>query len=189
MLLPRLRARALLRALLLPTLVLGWLSLAALRGGYLRQPALDRPPERRPLRARDVHVLDGDTYLVAGRPRWITVRLLGADCPEKAAPWFDGDQEPWAGDAARFSRQALDAAGRIELLSRGEEDERGRLLAHLLVDGDPLAARLVGAGLACPTVERFGEGGFPAQATEVLRRARPPAFEPPWRWRRAHRRP
>jgi len=56
------------------------------------------------------------------------------------------------------------------------------------VDGEPLAALLVEAGLAYPTVERFGDGGFPELAEEVQARARPPGFEDPWRWRRRHRR-
>lgn len=184
----RRRSTTLLRTLGLLAVGTGWLGLAAVRGGYLRQPpgAAERAARagRERLPAAQVLVLDGDTYLVRGR----VVRLLGADCPEKSASWFQGDQEPYATQAQQFARRALDRAARVELLERGEEDARGRLLAHLLLDDEPLAALLVEAGLAWPTVERFGEGGFPAQAVEVLRRSRPAPFEEPARWRRTHRR-
>lgn len=181
-----LRLRSLARALLVPLLLLSWLLLAGGRGGYFGPASPPgATPRRRTLQAHEVRVLDGDTFLVRGE----LVRLLGADCPEKGAAWFRGDQEPWAGRAQAFSAEALRRAGRIELLKAPAGDERGRALAHLLLDGEPLAALLVEAGLAWPTVSRFGDGGYPQLAAEVLRRARRPEFEPPWRWRRAHRRP
>lgn len=180
---PRLRTLA--RTLLVPLLLLTWLLLAGGRGGYFAAATPPRAALRRlTLEAGEVRVLDGDTFLVRGE----VVRLLGADCPEKAAEWFQGDQEPWAGRAAAFSGEALRRARRVELLGAAGPDGRGRALAHLLLDGEPLAAALVEAGLAWPTVSRFGDGGYPELAAEVLRRARRPEFEPPWRWRRAHRR-
>lgn len=47
-------------------------------------------------------------------------------------------------------------------------------------------------GLACPTLVRFGDGGFPVEAARVeaaaqSRRGALP-FRTPWRWRREHRR-
>ena len=132
-----------------------------------------------------LEVLDGDTYRLPGGD---LVRLLSVDTPERGAPWFEGDQEPWASRASDFAQARIARAARLELLTLDERDAHGRLLAHVLVDGEPLAALLAEAGLAAPTVGRFGDGGFPEHARTVLRRARAPAFEPPWRWRRRHRR-
>lgn len=161
--------------------LLAWLSLAARRGGY-GSPAPG--PTERQVRAEAVDVLDGDTFRVEGE----VVRLLGADTPERPAPWFRGDQEPWASRASDLARARIDGAQRVTLLSRGERDARGRLLAHLLLDGEPLAAHLVAAGLAFPTAARYGDGGFPEQAQRVPVLKEPPPFLAPWTWRRRHRR-
>lgn len=177
--------RSALRLLLIVGVAAAWLTLAAARGGYFAAPRVPPPPE--PLLAGDVVVLDGDTFRVRGR----VVRLLGVDCPERAAPWFDGDQEPWASQASELARERIARAGRIDLLrSADPPDARGRELAHLLLDGEPLALALIEARLAWPTVDRFGHGGYPGIAAEIALRARGrrPRFQPPWRWRREHRR-
>lgn len=164
----------------LPVLLLAslWLALAAWRGnfGELTRPRLEALPT--------LEVLDGDTYRLPGGD---LVRLLSVDTPERAAPWFDGDQEPWASRASEFARERIAGAERLELLTLGDRDLHGRLLAHVLVDGEPLAALLAEAGLAAPTLSRYGDGGFPEQARDVAGRSRPLAFELPWRWRRKHR--
>ncbi|MGE0713420.1 MAG: thermonuclease family protein [Planctomycetota bacterium] len=169
------------RAVIVLLLALSWGARAAWRGGYAQAPPVR--PLTEELRAAEVVVLDGDTFRIDGED----VRLLGADTPEKAAPWFQGDQEPWGSRASAFSRRALDRAGRVTLRWRGQRDVYGRRLVHLFVDEEPLAALLVEAALAYPTAGRFGDEGFPEVAAEVARRARSPAFEAPWRWRRAHR--
>lgn len=177
----------------------GSLTLAAARGGWPPPPPPAQPAPRptgadlapatsapgpRVVRG-GVHVLDGDTLRIEGRD----VRLLGADTPERAAPWFDGEQEPWASKATAWTRGALSGARCVEWLPVGV-DERGRTLGHVWVDGRPLAALLVEAGLAYETVSRFGDGGRPdvARAITSVRRRRLD-FEPPWRWRQKHRRP
>ena len=38
---------------------------------------------------------------------------------------------------------------------------------HVVVDGEPLAVRLVRGGFAYPTVRCYGDGGFPALAARV----------------------
>lgn len=175
-------ARTRLRAALGALLVVGWVAAAAVRGGWLRAP-----PGPVEVAARDCVVLDGDTLLVRGR----VVRIVGADTPERAAPWFDGDQEPWASLASARTRAALDAARRIVVVEVGV-DARDRALAHLVLDDRPLAAVLVEAGLARETVTRFGDGGRPDLAAAILAAARiapPPAFEAPWSWRKRHRKP
>jgi len=169
-----------------------WLTLAARRGGWPPPPPVRtaRPataPATRTLRAVQggVFVLDGDTLRIEGQD----VRLLGADTPERAAPWFDGAQEPWASRATAWTRGALSGARCVDWLPVGT-DERGRTLGHVWVDGRPLAALLVEAGLAYETVSRFGDGGRPdvARAITSVRRRRLD-FEPPWRWRQKHRLP
>lgn len=157
-----------------------WL-LAAWRGGAGRAHA---PRVRRWVVPRAaLRVVDGDTLHLGE----LELRLLGADTPERGAPWFRGDQEPWASRASDLVRRELDGAARIELLSRGQRGPYERELVHVVCDGRPLAAELVAAGLAYETISHYGDAGFPAIAEEILRRAQPPPFEPPFRWRRAHR--
>lgn len=179
------RARLLsaLRTLFVLALAAAWLVIAAARGGYF-DPPRSRPPPRR-LQSHELRVLDGDTFILRGQ----VVRLLGVDCPERAAPWFEGDQEPWAGQARQLAIERVERAVRIELLCSSDAEARGRVLAHLLLDGEPLAVTLIEARLAWPTVDRWGDGGYPEIAAEIVTRAkgRRPRFQQPWRWRREHR--
>jgi endonuclease YncB( thermonuclease family) len=175
-----------LRRLRLPLLALAAaaaLLLAAVRGGY-RPGGTPAGPREESVDPRALAVVDGDTLLLDDRE----LRLLGADTPERGAPWFRGDQEPWASLAADRVRVELTRARRVTLLGHGERDAYGRELVHVLIDGRPLAEILVGARLAYPTVARFGHGGFPDLATQVVEAARAPAFEAPWRWRARQRR-
>ena len=187
------------RAALALACAVAWVAVALEEGARGASPTRVGPPRRLLLRATDLVVLDGDTVALTatgatsgGRvgPPGRLVRLLGADAPESPAPWFDGDQEPWASAAARCLADALQAARTIELVTRQEVDARGRLLGHLLVDGRPAGELLVARGLAVETVSSWGDGGFPEEARAIIR-ARPRAplpFEHPAAWRRAHRR-
>lgn len=150
-------------------------------GGGLGEPP---PPKEETVDARALEVHDGDTLWLEGRE----LRLLGVDTPERGAPWFEGDQEPWATRAADFVRRQLAAAREVRLRGRGRTDPYGRELVHVFVDGEPLGLLLVREGLAYPTVQRYGDQGFPRIAARLLREAAPPPFPPPWRWRHAHRR-
>ena len=156
-------------------------ALAAWRGGAGR--ATPDRVRRWVVPRAALRIQDGDTLHLGA----LELRLLGADTPERGAPWFDGDQEPWASRASALVRRELDGATRIELLSRGARGPYDRELVHVLCDGRPLAAELVAAGLAYETISHYGDAGFPAIAEEILRRAQPPPFEAPFRWRRAHR--
>lgn len=168
------------RVLAFTALLFAWLALAAGRGGYFDPPR----PAAVDVQARDLTVLDGDTLLLDGRE----LRLLGADTPERAAPWFDADQEPWAGRARDLVLQALQRARRVTVLTSGSRDVHDRELAHVLIDGRALSVLLVEAGLAYETVSFYGHGGYPEIAAEVVTRARRPLpFDPPHRWRRQHR--
>ncbi len=195
---PRPRRRWLRTALALAGAV-GWVAVALEEGERGASPTRVGPPRRLLLRATDLVVLDGDTVALTatgvtsgGRLRapGRLVRLLGADAPESPAPWFVGDQEPWASAAARCLAEALQAARTIELVTRQEVDARGRLLGHLLVDGRPAGALLVEQGLAVETVSSWGDGGFPEEARAIIRaRSRGSLpFEHPAAWRRSHRR-
>jgi endonuclease YncB( thermonuclease family) len=112
---------------------------------------------------------------------------LGVDTPERAAPWFSGDQEPWASAASRLVDQAVAEAQHVELRGFGRRDLYGRELVHAFVDGRSVSLLLVRAGLAYPTVHRFGHGGFPELAERLVADARRAEFDPPWDWRRSHR--
>lgn len=173
------RARRIARAVTLLGLLVGWLLLAAARGRYFDPPRVGREE----VDPRAIVVLDGDTVVHEGR----LLRFLAVDTPECAAPWFDGDQEPWAGRARALVEDALRGARQASILRSGRADARGRELVHVLVDDVPLAVLLVEAGLACETVGLYGDGGFPEIAAQVVARARPVDFEMPWTWRRAHR--
>jgi endonuclease YncB( thermonuclease family) len=161
-------------------LVACWVALGAWRGG-----GFDPLPVRRVdvYGPRAVQAVDGDTLHFGSRE----VRLLGVDTPEKAAPWFDGDQEPWASRATALVQRRLAGAERVSVHSFGVRDRYGRELAHVYVDGHLLGEALVAEGLAYPTIRRLGDGGFPAEAARILAAARAPQFEDPWDWRRRHR--
>ncbi|MBL4846024.1 MAG: thermonuclease family protein [Planctomycetes bacterium] len=174
----RLPSRTQLKPLLAAFALLGWLAIAAWRGGFGQGIG----PARQTLVT--LEVLDGDTYRT---PQGELIRLLGADTPERAAPWFEGAQEPWASRATDFARAKIQGANRVELLTLGERDAHGRLLAHVCVDGEPLAVLLVEAGLAYPTIPHYGDSGFPEVARSIEARARRPPFQQPWRWRQLHR--
>lgn len=172
-------AARLARTALLLSLVAAWLLLAAARGRYFDPPR----PGREDVDPGAIVVLDGDTVLHQGR----VLRFLAVDTPERAAPWFDGSQEPWASQARALVERALRGGRRATILRSGVEDARGRGLVHLLVDDQPVAVMLVEAGLAVETVSAFGDAGFPEIAARVVRARRPVPFDSPWAWRRAHR--
>ena len=113
---------------------------------------------------------------------------MGVDTPEKAAPWFVGDQEPWAGRATAHVQRAVASARTLTVVTAGTRDRHRRLLAHVFVDGRSLSLSLAEAGLAYETVSVYGDGGFTELAVSILQKRRPPDFELPAQWRRTHRR-
>lgn len=128
---------------------------------------------------------DGDTFYLDGKP----IRVLGIDTPETASPSVGiMEDQPFGRAAADTTRALLGRAHRIEVAFDGR-DRYGRRLAHVFVDGELLAVKLLECGLAYENVSHFGDNGFPDLADRILDAAvksPKPAFEQPYKWRRAH---
>ena len=93
--------------------------------------------------------IDGDTIVVAG----MHVRLKGVDAPEIKHP---GQPEPERGkpEAAAFVHRLVD--GRTAVCELTQECTHGRRVGYCEVDGQDVAAAVIGAGLAraCPRYSR-----------------------------------
>ncbi|MDD2731374.1 MAG: thermonuclease family protein, partial [Candidatus Portnoybacteria bacterium] len=69
------------------------------------------------------------------------------------------------------------------------KDRYGRTLAHVLLDGELLGAKLIKAGLAYESISHFGDNGMPEFALQILEAAKvapKPSFEEPYKWRKKH---
>ena len=128
---------------------------------------------------------DGDTFYYRGKP----IRVLGIDTPEITEPDVGiFEDQPYGREAAESTRVWIERAHRVEAAYDGR-DKYHRRLAHVFLDGELLAVRLVGAGLAYENVSHFGDNGFPDLADRILRAAHDapkPLFEPPHQWRNKH---
>ncbi|MBW1714355.1 MAG: thermonuclease family protein [Deltaproteobacteria bacterium] len=128
---------------------------------------------------------DGDTFFYKD----FVIRILGIDAPEiihKEHGIFE--DQPYGLKAAAMTADLLRNAKVVEYLPF-QKDKYGRLLAHVFVDEELLAIRLIRAGLAYETISYFGDNGFPVLAERILKAAQEspkPPFERPYRWRRKH---
>jgi endonuclease YncB( thermonuclease family) len=157
--------------------------LASLPGCDAGNSAEAEPLE--PVDVQQVEVLDGDSIKLGDGE----VRIVGYDAPEMSAPWFEGDQEPWATRAARALEAALGRADRVTMREVAPEDKYGRTLAQIYVDGVPVGVELLEKGLAYETVTRYGHNGLEADAERLLKaaeRSGEPPFLEPHSWRRTH---
>ena len=129
---------------------------------------------------------DGDTFFLDDEP----IRVLGIDTPEIAHPDLGIMKgQPYGDVAAESTRVWLSRAHRVEYVPDGR-DRYNRRLAHVFVDGELLALRLIRSGLAYETVTYYGDGGFPDLAQQIVDAARSspkPPFEPPSRWKSKQR--
>lgn len=123
-------------------------------------------------------VIDGDTFVVAGR----TVRLWGVDAPELAQTCAGDAVEPvWdCGRRSRLLLQALVGSRPVSCAVRGAN--RGRAVALCRTGGRDLGAEMVAAGMAVdePT---FSHGHYRAEEDAARRNRRGlwrGAFERPW---------
>ncbi len=142
---------------------------------------------RRLMDKKLIYVLDGDT-LSYGRQgaKKLDIRILGIDTPETkhyGAGKFE-DQE-FGPEATKAGRAIISRAKKIEYMSVGL-DKYGRTLAHIFVDNELYAVKILEKGLAYETISAFGDNGFPDLAAAILQAARTHArkdFERPCDWR------
>lgn len=134
---------------------------------------------------RRVEFDDGDTFYLDGRP----IRILGIDTPETRSPSVGiMEDQPYGPAAAESTQVMMMSATLLEWVPDGN-DYYGRQLAHVLVDGELMAVKLLEMGLAYENVSYFGDNGFPDLADQILQAsltAPPPPFEPPHQWRKKH---
>ncbi len=137
-------------------------------------------------RVADIRFDDGDTFDWKGKP----IRVLGIDTPEIAHPGQGTfEDQPCGVAAAESTRVWMTRARTLEIVADGR-DIYDRRLAHVFIDGELLACRLVRQGLAYETVSHYGDSGFPDLAQEILDTARnspKPTFEAPYKWKKKHR--
>lgn len=128
---------------------------------------------------------DGDTFLFEKTP----IRVLGIDTPEITEPDVGiFEDQPFGRAAAESTYALINRASVVELAYDGR-DIYDRRLAHVFVDGELLAVKLLSYGLAYENVRHFGDNGFPDLADRILRAADSgpkPSFEPPHQWRKKH---
>ena len=152
------------------------------------QPRPGRPAYKgaKTVNISEVQFDDGDTFEIKGRP----IRVLGIDTPEIAHPELGvNEPQPFGPAAAESTRVWMTRAGVVEIVYDGR-DVYKRTLAHVFVDGELLACRLIRHGLAYETVSHYGDSGFPDLAQQIIdtSRASPkPLFEPPHQWKKKHR--
>ena len=130
---------------------------------------------------------DGDTFSINGTP----IRVLGIDTPEVADPAVGIFEDQAFGRAAADSTRSLVTRAKTVEVAYDGRDIYDRRLAHVFVDGELLAVKLLGYGLAYENVRHFGDNGFPDLADRIIQAADAtprPAFEPPYQWRRKHQR-
>jgi endonuclease YncB( thermonuclease family) len=153
-------------------------------GGARQEWKQGEPRDRERVTASRVRVIDGDTFEIDGR----RIRVLGMDAPEMGQSGPDGEDlgEKASAEASRIVK----SASRVEYLPY-RNDSYGRLLAHVLVDGGLFAEKMIAAGMAYESVSHYGDNGFPdlaARIEKAARQAGTPDYEPPWLWRREHKR-
>ena len=102
-----------------------------------------------------LRVVDGDTLEIDGS--WLPpelsrvyVRVRHLDTPEKGRLAKCPRENEWSERATAFTRAAVEQATDIMFRDLGWDKYGGRILAEVLVDGEPLSGKLIAAGLARP---------------------------------------
>ncbi|MDO9404956.1 MAG: thermonuclease family protein [Polaromonas sp.] len=164
--------RALLAAGVLMTSVAGNAAVAVERGitveaGGTRATGSQAASEKsRPFMARVTRIVDGDTVWLqtAGQPRarWFKVRIEGIDAPEICQP---------GGEASRTALVARIFDKPVTVSLRGQDDY-GRFLGRLAVDGSDVGAAMVSAGQAWSHRFRWHAGPYAAQQARAMAQRR-----------------
>jgi len=133
-----------------------------------------------------IEVDDGDTFSFDRT----TIRVLGIDTPEIAHPAHGlFEDQAYGREATARAKELIFGAKRVSYLPY-QNDRYGRLLAHVFLDGELLGVKLIEEGLAYETISHYGDQGFP-EIAEAIRKAAEnapePHFQPPYLWRREHR--
>lgn len=104
-----------------------------------------------------------------GKPFKGGLRLLGFDTPEIMHP-EDGIfySQPHGHDAANLTGALFKKSKKIEYVTHGQLDKYGRMLGHLVIDGELLGVSQIRAGLAFEMITPYGDNGFPDEAAEIL---------------------
>ena len=175
---------------LAPRRITLWLLLAVAVAGACNSGQAKRKPSYPGavvINVSEIRFDDGDTFLLEKTP----IRILGIDTPEIIDENVGIYEDQPFGRAAADSTQALiTRAQRVELAYDGRDIYKRRL-AHVFVDGELLAVKLLGFGLAYENVRHFGDNGFPDLADRIMKAADAgpkPQFEPPHLWRKKHQR-
>ncbi len=129
---------------------------------------------------------DGDTITFDD----VTIRILGIDTPEISHPEHGySEDQAYGREASARAEELMRAAKKVSYMPY-QEDQYGRMLGHVFIDGKLLGITLLEEGLAYETISHYGDNGFPALAAELqeaAQRGPEPKFEPPYIWRREHR--
>ena len=144
--------------------------------GHFQSP----PAVPRQFNATVVAIHDGDTISVRTARETIRIRLEGIDCPEY--------RQPYSSRAKRFVSELVHGKA-VAVEGRGE-DQYGRLLARVRVDGVEVNETLVKNGLAWH-YQRGEIDPALAAAERAARASRVGLWAdknpvPPWLWRRDH---
>ncbi len=117
------------------------------------------------------------------------IRILGFDTPETIHEEHGIFENQELGpESKKYASKLIDAAKSVVII-RSKADKYGRTLAHVLLDGELLAVKMIKAGFAYESVSHYGDSGFPEFALQIKEAAKSmptPKFESPHKWRQKH---